>query len=66
MGLKVPHRWQRPENYVNNLKAMNDGRQIIPPVVGAIAGDRYTPGTIFAAPVEGSLDLKTDRSIYCR
>ncbi|WP_213772856.1 hypothetical protein [Bradyrhizobium sp. dw_78] len=29
MGLKVPYRWQRPEEYVNNLKAMNDGRQII-------------------------------------
>lgn len=29
MGLKVPHRWQRPENYVNNLKAMNDGRQMV-------------------------------------
>jgi hypothetical protein len=29
MGLKVPHRWQRPEEYVNNLKAMNNGRQII-------------------------------------
>ncbi|WP_454617480.1 hypothetical protein [Bradyrhizobium cenepequi] len=29
MGLKVPHRWQRPEEYVNNLKAMNDGRQIV-------------------------------------
>ena len=29
MGLKVPHRWQRPENYVNNLKAINDGRQMI-------------------------------------
>ena len=29
MGFKVPHRWQRPENYVNNLKAMNDGRQMI-------------------------------------
>lgn len=29
MGLKVPHRWQRPENYVNSLKAMNNGRQII-------------------------------------
>jgi len=29
MGLKVPHRWQRPENYVNSLKAMNDGRQMI-------------------------------------
>ena len=26
---KVPHRWQRPETYVNNLKAMNDGRQMI-------------------------------------
>ncbi|MET0674775.1 MAG: hypothetical protein ABW175_03155 [Bradyrhizobium sp.] len=29
MGLKVPHRWQRPENFVNNLKAMNDGRQMV-------------------------------------
>jgi hypothetical protein len=29
MGLKVPLRWQRPENYVNNLKAMNGGRQIV-------------------------------------
>jgi hypothetical protein len=29
MGLKVPVRWQRPENYVNALKAMNDGRQIV-------------------------------------
>jgi hypothetical protein len=29
MGLKVPHRWQRPEEYVNNLKAMNGGRQIV-------------------------------------
>ena len=29
MGLKVPHRWQRPESYVNSLKAMNDGRQMI-------------------------------------
>jgi hypothetical protein len=29
MGLKVPYRWQRPENYVNNLKAMNGGRQMV-------------------------------------
>ncbi len=29
MGLKVPHRWQRPEEFVTNLKAMNDGRQIV-------------------------------------
>jgi len=29
MGLKVPNRWERPENYVNNLKAMNGGRQMI-------------------------------------
>ena len=29
MGLKVPLRWQRPEDYVNNLKAMNGGRQIV-------------------------------------
>ena len=29
MGLKIPHRWQRPEDYVNSLKAMNSGRQII-------------------------------------
>jgi hypothetical protein len=27
MGLKTPHRWQRPEEYVNNLKTMNGGRQ---------------------------------------
>jgi hypothetical protein len=33
MGLKVPHRWQRPEEYVNNLKAMNGGRRMahLPP-----------------------------------
>ena len=29
MGLKVPHRWQRPEEYVNSLKTMNGGRQIV-------------------------------------
>jgi hypothetical protein len=29
MGLKVPLRWQRPEEYVNNLKAMNGERQIV-------------------------------------
>jgi hypothetical protein len=29
MGLKVPLRWQRPEDYVNSLKAMNGGRQIV-------------------------------------
>jgi hypothetical protein len=29
MGLKVPFRWQRPEDYVNSLKAMNGGRQIV-------------------------------------
>ena len=29
MGLKVPHRWQRPENYVNSLKEMNGGRQMV-------------------------------------
>jgi hypothetical protein len=29
MGLKVPHRWQRPEEYVSKLKEMNGGRQII-------------------------------------
>jgi hypothetical protein len=29
MGLKVPHRWQRPEEYINNLKTMNDGREIV-------------------------------------
>jgi hypothetical protein len=29
MGLKAPNRWERPENYVNNLKAMNGGRQMI-------------------------------------
>jgi hypothetical protein len=29
MGLKVPLRWQRPEDYVNRLKAMNGGSQIV-------------------------------------
>src|SRR3954463_7841012 len=29
MGLKVPFRWQRPEDYVNALKAMNSGRQMV-------------------------------------
>ena len=29
MGLKVPLRWQRPEDYVNSLKAMNGGSQIV-------------------------------------
>jgi len=29
MGLQVPYRWQRPEEYVNSLKAMNGGRQIV-------------------------------------
>lgn len=29
MGLKVPLRWQRPEDYVNSLKAMNGGRQMV-------------------------------------
>jgi hypothetical protein len=29
MGLKVPYRWQRPEEYVNNLKTMNGGSQIV-------------------------------------
>jgi hypothetical protein len=29
MGLKVPYRWQRPEEYVNNLKTMNGGSQTV-------------------------------------
>jgi hypothetical protein len=29
MGLKVPFRWQRPEDYVNSLKAMNGEHQIV-------------------------------------
>lgn len=29
VGLKVPHRWQRPEEYVNNLKALNGGRRMV-------------------------------------
>ena len=29
MGLKVPHRWQRPEEYVNSLKEMNGGVQMV-------------------------------------
>jgi hypothetical protein len=29
MGLKTPNRWTRPEDYVNELKSMNGGRQIV-------------------------------------
>jgi hypothetical protein len=29
MGLKVPLRWLRPENYVNTLKEMNGGRRFV-------------------------------------
>lgn len=29
MGLKTPVRWTRPENYVNDLKELNGGRQTI-------------------------------------
>lgn len=29
MGLKVPYRWLRPENYVKTLKEMNGGRQMV-------------------------------------
>ena len=29
MGLNVPYRWQRPENFVNRLKSMNGGRQMV-------------------------------------
>jgi hypothetical protein len=29
MGLKTPPRWIRPENYVNELKALNRARQIV-------------------------------------
>lgn len=29
MGLKTPNRWTRPEDYVNSLKAMNGGRQMV-------------------------------------
>jgi hypothetical protein len=29
MGLKTPYRWQRPEAYVTELKALNGGRQIV-------------------------------------
>lgn len=29
MGLKTPSRWTRPENYVNELKALNSGKQMV-------------------------------------
>jgi hypothetical protein len=29
MGLKTPVRWRRPEDYVNDLREMNGGRQIV-------------------------------------
>jgi hypothetical protein len=29
MGLKTPSRWTRPENYVNELKSLNSGKQVV-------------------------------------
>jgi len=29
MGLKAPSRWTRPEDYVNELKSLNSGRQVV-------------------------------------
>jgi hypothetical protein len=29
MGLKIPHRWQRPEEYINNLKTINGARRMV-------------------------------------
>ncbi|MDE2065131.1 MAG: hypothetical protein KGJ00_22230 [Bradyrhizobium sp.] len=29
MGLKTPSRWTRPENYVKELKALNNGKQVV-------------------------------------
>ena len=29
MGLKTPPRWIRPENYVNELKSLNGGKQVV-------------------------------------
>src|SRR5579871_3815451 len=29
MGLKTPSRWTRPEEYINELKALNSGRQMV-------------------------------------
>ena len=29
MGLKTPSRWTRPENYVNELKALNNGKPVV-------------------------------------
>ena len=29
MGLNVPYRWQRPENFVNALRDMNGGRRMV-------------------------------------
>ena len=29
MGLKTPPRWIRPENYINELKSLNSGRQVV-------------------------------------
>jgi hypothetical protein len=29
MGLKTPSRWTRPEDYINELKALNSGRQMV-------------------------------------
>ena len=29
MGLETPNRWTRPEEYVNKLREMNGGRQVV-------------------------------------
>jgi hypothetical protein len=29
MGLKTPSRWIRPENYINELKSLNSGKQVV-------------------------------------
>jgi hypothetical protein len=29
MGLNTPSRWTRPENYINELKSLNGGRQMV-------------------------------------
>ena len=29
MGLKTPSRWIRPENYVNELRSLNSGKQVV-------------------------------------
>src|SRR3954447_3755056 len=53
MGLKTPVRWRRPEDYVNSLREMNDGRQVVRLMAemggrraGGVRGEEPRPGVL--------------------